>query len=341
MSRNALANGNAIDRFRTGFLSCAMILLCATLANAQTADQQKSSSPKTRTFVFHYGVTITDLPPKSIADIWIPVATTNRHQTVSIAEVKLPGEYRKTREKRFGNSMYYLRAVADGKGRIALSIDFIVKRKAVSPETGELVTAEERKQFLLANRMVPLGGKPFKMLLDNKPVGKSRAAMRSLYDRVDRHLRYDKPAGGKWGRGDVVWVCDSRYGNCSDFHSLFISLCRTSGVPARFRIGFPISEDKEKGPIGGYHCWAEFADGKRWFAVDISEANKHPSRKDEFFGRLPPDRVLFSTGRDLILEPKQKSGPLNFFVYPHVEVNGKQHTKMQKEFAFTVKKAER
>ena len=55
----------------------------------------------------------------------------------------------------------------------------------------------------------------------------------------------------------------------------------------------------------------------------ISEADKHPEMKRYYFGRLTPDRVAFSTGRDIQLVPKSKSGPLNYFVYPHVEVDGK------------------
>jgi hypothetical protein len=31
----------------------------------------------------------------------------------------------------------------------------------------------------------------------------------------------------------------------------------------------------------------------------------------------------FSSGRDIELVPKSESGPLNFFIYPHVEVDGK------------------
>ena len=56
---------------------------------------------------------------------------------------------------------------------------------------------------------------------------------------------------------------------------------------------------------------------------DISEANKDPMQKDYFFGNLTPDRVGFSVGRDIDLVPKQTGPALNYFVYPHVEVEGK------------------
>jgi hypothetical protein len=132
-----------------------------------------------------------------------------------------------------------------------------------------------------------------------------------------------KKEGTGWGRGDSDWVCDSRFGNCTDFHSLFISLARSQNLPARFEIGFSIPPDQHEGKISGYHCWAWFyLDGRGWIPVDISEADKHPDMKDYYFGNLTVDRVMFSTGRDLELVPKSGTAPLNFFVYPHIEIGG-------------------
>ena len=302
-----------------------------TTANASADSPKKLASP--RKFLFRYHVTITNLPAGKKVDVWIPLATSDAHQTVKRIKTKLPGKPRVTRDKDFGNAMLYVRVVADAKGRFPIAIDYEVERKTVSPANGVLVKSADRKQFLKSNRLVPLRGKPFEKLFDSRLLGTTRADVRKIYDRVDKHVRYHKPEGGKWGRGDADWVCDSRYGNCSDFHSLFISLCRTNRVPARFRIGFPVAA-KKAGKVGGYHCWAEFADRKRWIPVDISEADKNPKRKNFYFGNLPADRVMFTTGRDLRLEPRQKSGPLNFFIYPHVEVDGKRHTKLEKQFSF-------
>jgi transglutaminase-like putative cysteine protease len=135
-------------------------------------------------------------------------------------------------------------------------------------------------------------------------------------------MKYDKSGEG-WGRGDSLWACDSRRGNCTDFHSVFISLMRAAGIPARFEIGFPIGE-AVSGEIPGYHCWAEFyLDGTGWVPVDISEAWKAPARHDYFFGTIDTNRLRFSTGRDVTLDPKQDGPPLNYFVYPYVEVDGK------------------
>jgi transglutaminase-like putative cysteine protease len=136
-------------------------------------------------------------------------------------------------------------------------------------------------------------------------------------------MTYRKDLDG-WGRGDAAWACDSKGGNCSDFHSLFISLARSQGLPARFEMGFGLPVSAGQGEVG-YHCWARVKAGDGWVPVDISEASKLGAKADDYFGKLPANRVLFSVGRDVTLEPKQEGGPLNFFINPYVEVGGQPH----------------
>jgi transglutaminase-like putative cysteine protease len=185
---------------------------------------------------------------------------------------------------------------------------------------------------LAGSSLVPVDGSVLRRFFDDRPPeGNVREVARTLYDRVDSHLKYDKSGEG-WGRGDALWACDSGRGNCSDFHSLFIALCRDLKIPAKFEIGFPLPPEPGKAEIAGYHCWAKFLDGERWIGVDISEANKHPERKDFYFGRLPPDRVMFSAERDLELAPKQLAGPVNFLIYPYVEVDGRPYASQTRRF---------
>jgi transglutaminase-like putative cysteine protease len=161
------------------------------------------------------------------------------------------------------------------------------------------------------------------VLKDKKIPDDPLAKGRLFYDVVNNHMRYSKEGTG-WGRGDSEWACDSKFGNCSDFHSLFISLSRAHDMPAKFEIGFPIPEKRGEGEVGGYHCWAKFLPrDKGWVPVDISEANKDPKMRDYYFGNLTADRVMFSVGRDIELVPKQAGPRLNFFIYPYVEVDGK------------------
>jgi transglutaminase-like putative cysteine protease len=161
-----------------------------------------------------------------------------------------------------------------------------------------------------------------RLLADREMPTDSLAQSRVMYDVVVDHMEYRKDKPG-WGRGDASWAAESGYGNCTDFHSLFISLARNEHIPATFEIGFPIPPQRGSGDVAGYHCWAKFKPaGHGWVPVDVSEARRNPDKRDYFFGHLCENRIAFSTGRDLILVPKQDGPPVNFFVYPYVEVNG-------------------
>ena len=134
-----------------------------------------------------------------------------------------------------------------------------------------------------------------------------------------------------FGNGNANYACDIGVGNCTDYHSYFMSLCRTLEVPARFHMGFNIPPDEKEdgqGKVGGYHCWADYyKEGRGWFPVDISEADKDPKKARYFFGTLDKNRVEFTTGRDL--ELKHRESPENFFIYPLVE-----GTKYEKSFKY-------
>ena len=46
------------------------------------------------------------------------------------------------------------------------------------------------------------------------------------------------------------------------------------------------------------------------------------------------NRVQFTQGRDLKLSPTQDGAPLNYFVYPYVEVAGKEYPNVSIAFSF-------
>jgi uncharacterized protein (TIGR03000 family) len=302
---------------------------------AAATTKEDADAPRTRTFQFTYAATITGLKPDEAARVWLPVPQTSDEQDVTV--VSSPKGAKLNKEKKYGNAMYVLEEKADADGKVPMEMVFLVKRKEVKGE-GKLSEEETAKlvDYLKPNATVPIEGKPLELIKDKKLPADQIELARVLYDVVNAHMRYSKEGQG-WGRGDSVWACESGYGNCTDFHSLFMSLARAENIPAKFEIGFPIPEKRGSGEIAGYHCWAKFRPkGKGWIAVDISEANKNPKLKDYYFGNLTEDRVTFTTGRDLELSPKQDGEPLNFFIYPYVEVGGKEYPqeKIVRKFSY-------
>jgi hypothetical protein len=309
---------------------CLMIIDVSLFAAAQDA----------RHFTFRYAFTIKNVPEGKQIRIWIPAAQSDAFQEVTVASTRADLPLKTTRDSHYGNEIFYTTSAKATQSDLHFEIDYDIVRheRVVYPVSHVAYTGPRlpaRKQDLQANELVPITGLPAELAIKvtqdkTQPLERARA----IYDYVFTTMRYDKTGTG-WGRGDVLYACDAKKGNCTDFHSLFIAMARSQGIPARFEIGFPLPTDKHSGEVAGYHCWSDFyVDGRGWIPVDISEAWKHPDKRDYFFGSHDVNRVQFSMGRDLRLNPPQAGKPLNYFVYPYVEVEGKEYANVSLAFSF-------
>ncbi len=263
------------------------------------------------------------------ARLWLPLATSDTFQRVEIKGITAPEPWRELEEHKYGNKVLFLNAGSVDSGK-RVEIRYHVKR---FEKAAYAVREPKAQAYLGPERLVPTN-ETFRAIAEQVTRGKTTdlARAHALYDHVIEKLRYAKYGPG-WGRGDAVYACDARSGNCSDFHAYFIALARTLGIPARFAIGAAIPSERNEGGIDGYHCWAEFfADGK-WVPVDISEANKNSSLADYYFGHHQANRFELSKGRDLVVEPEPASGPINLLAYPVMEING-ERVRVQTEFLF-------
>jgi transglutaminase superfamily protein len=289
-----------IDQLRITAVGVLAVFLLLPFVSAQ-----EKSAAKSRSFLFTYGGTIKELKPGQTVNVWLPVAVDGPEQAVKIESKNLPGDPTIQAEKQYGNTSLSFQAKANDKGEVPFEVIYNVMRKEVKTDlaAGAILkpaSNENLTRFLQPDAKVPISGKG-------------------------------------WGNGDSVWACDSKFGNCSDFHSLFISMARGNKIPAKFEMGFPIPTKRGEGVVGGYHCWAWFLpNDKGWVPVDISEANRNPELKEYYFGNLTEDRVRFTTGRDINLEPRQKGPALNFFIYPYAEVDGQPYPqeKIERRFAY-------
>jgi len=295
---------------------------------------------ETRQFKFNYAFTVKNIASGKTVRVWIPAAQSDAFQEVKVDSVKGDLPLKKTRESKYGNEIYFAETKAS-LAELHFEIAYEVTRRervALNPAPRVVpatLTAKERQEDLQPDALVPITGLPAE-LATKVSEGKAQALdkARAIYEYVFSTMKYDKSGTG-WGRGDVLYACDAKKGNCTDFHSLFIAMARSQSIPARFEIGFPLPADKHSGEVAGYHCWSDFyIEGKGWIPVDISEAWKHPEKRDYFFGSHDVNRVQFSLGRDLRLSPAQNGKPLNYFVYPYVEVDGQEYANVSTAFSF-------
>ncbi len=163
--------------------------------------------------------------------------------------------------------------------------------------------------------------------------------------------------------GSTEYCLTKKTGNCTDFHSLFASLAMASGLPTRMVYGSLLKPTLNGIEVdGSYHCWIQFfAPQIGWVPLDVSLANIYGkefpvteknkklvelttatgykgldrSKIDYYFGNLDERRVVWSIGRDLIMQPPQQDGPVNALAKAHVEVDGKQYSGWTREFSYS------
>ncbi|MFZ3215619.1 MAG: transglutaminase domain-containing protein [Candidatus Acidiferrales bacterium] len=327
------------------------ILALGTIAIAAVALAGDSASIPSRSFDFTYTVTVPALPPSSAPlRIWIPLPDHDPYQKITGLHIAAPLAYKVEQNAEYGNR--YAVFVVSAK-QASAPFDITLRFQATRYEHRVALTpvkssgaapggaaADGASKLMLAHwlqpdRLVPTNGVIAQLAAENTAGATDTLdKAHKIYEYVIATMRYDKTGEG-WGHGDAVWACTAKRGNCTDFHSLFIGMARASGIPARFEIGFPLPADKTAGEIPGYHCWAEFyVHGLGWVPVDASEAWKHPDKHEYFFGAHDVNRIEFTTGRDLRLDAEQKGEPLNYFIYPYAELDGKPFDKLQSHFAF-------
>ncbi len=312
-------------------LRALIALACAGAAVAAAGDTIPPSALGPRTVRFTYDARVVIPPGTHVLELWMPLP---REEDQDVLELGFSGSATPTVVRLPGGDRAAYVRVADPSTPVSLSETGTVARREVRAPLG--------RGRQPASRVDPvayaseLGTTP-SIAIDDQVRSIARrtagtqstvvAQARAIYDWVYDHMQYDKSVPG-WGLGDIPYCLKVGKGNCTDFHSLFIGLARTSGIPARWSIGFPVAYDAhddggDPQDVKGYHCWAEFyAPGAGWVPVDISEARKHPELKDYFFGSLSGNRILFTRLRDGLLEPDGTGRRLNYFIYPVARADG-------------------
>ncbi len=304
-----------------------------------------SSLPKNRQISLTYQFTINNIPKNiKTAYAWVPVPMKTKYQKLYSFKLHNNLPYKLLKENKYKNHFLKIdltNSLNKTSKNKTIKITFEVNRKSYNTLDNSTplkpLPQQELQTYLLPNKLIPISGKIYTEAQKvTKNANDTLSKAKLLYYNVINTMVYNKTGTG-WGKGDANYACDIRKGNCTDFHSLFIGHARSLKIPSRFIIGFPLDEKKSMDVIPGYHCWTEFyVDNKGWVPIDASEAYKHPEKREMFFGGLDANRIQFTMGRDIEL-PESEAEPLNYIIYPHVEINNKIHTKLTHYFSYKEK----
>ena len=88
--------------------------------------------------------------------------------------------------------------------------------------------------------------------------------IRRIFNWVAQHLTYRGYTGENRG---ALYALKYKKGDCSEYMSLFVALCRASGISARGIGGYICPESAILKP-GAYHNWAEFHHNGTWQIAD-------------------------------------------------------------------------
>ncbi|HVU31895.1 MAG TPA: transglutaminase domain-containing protein, partial [Opitutaceae bacterium] len=261
--------------------------------------------------------------------IWIPVPRDSAVQSIRDLSFSAPPTL--ASEPKYGDQIAYWE-INHPTGPTTLTMRFVCTRREVRTDLTRLALAGDGVDPTISfatyrrpARLIIVDVR-IRRLAAHITAGRSTtlAKARAIYGYVLTHMRYAKSKPG-WGTGSTAYACTTGQGNCTDFHSLFISLCRAAGIASEFEIGLYLPYDRHStAPVSGYHCWAYFrVPGRTWVPVDCSEGWLEPGRREYFFGDHTPNRVTLSVGRDLVLAPAQAGPPLNYFIEPYAEADGR------------------
>ncbi len=107
-----------------------------------------------------------------------------------------------------------------------------------------------------------------------------------IYDWITENISF-KETGL---RRSVIYVFRKREGNMEEISSLFVTMCRAAGIPARMVSGAKEDDSHQQ----NFHLWSEFyLDPTGWVPVDCV---------DKLFGKLENTKTVISKGENIILE---------------------------------------
>jgi Transglutaminase-like superfamily len=352
--------------------TCVFAALAASCLGAYAADTPKSTPAKQASF--HISNVFTIKVPKGAKTVraWFAIPQEDNYSSVRNFNVASDYPIRYDKDS-WGNKVGYVEISNPTQEQVTLKEEFDLTRtevrNTINPANTRPLTDQERAA--LAAYLQPathvIVNDDIRKLAGSILGGETNPvlAARKLYEWTYKNVNYwvkDPDHLKASPVGSSEYCLRTKTGNCTDFHSLYASLAISSGIPTRMVYGSLLKPTLNGMEVdASYHCWIQFyAPRLGWLPLDASLANiyaeeislsdknkklvelttstgYHGADKDKveyYFGNLDERRVVWSTGRDLTMQPPQDDGPVNSLPKMYVEVDGKQSADWTRQFTY-------
>jgi len=347
-----------------------LLVICCCLT--ASANDHKSVRPAQASFLIKNAFVVKVPKDAQTTRIWFAVPQEDAYSKITDFKV-VSDEPVSYNWDSWRNKVGYLEVRGAAKPEIHITETFALTRtemrNTIDPKATRPLTDAERtalSRYLTPTTYVIINDQ-IKALAQQITGGETNPvlAARKIYDwtlqNIDYWVKYPDHLKAS-STGSTEYCLRTKTGNCTDFHSLFASLAMAAGIPTRMVYGSLLKPTLDGVPVdASYHCWIQFyAPNLGWLPLDVSLANIYgkefpltdqnkklvelttatgykgfdPSKIDYYFGNLDDRRVVWSVGRDLMMQPPQDDGPVNSFPKAYVEIDGKTSTDWTRTFTY-------
>src|ERR1700688_1828901 len=143
---------------RTAAIGASLFLM--SLSARAFSEAREPNEDKIRVFDFTYEVTLKDLPSDAgSVKLWIPVASSDAGQTVTVENVSGPVKLIESRDPEYGNRIFYANLSPSGSSTAHFTVMYRVTRRPYSGQQESAAGASEGNpsiaRFLHADKLVP------------------------------------------------------------------------------------------------------------------------------------------------------------------------------------------
>ena len=171
------------------------------------------------------------------AQLWIPYPLSDKDQIIS--QIKISGDYCESAvysDQKFSTPILYVRWNKGVKSRKMIFSFNALRHEVVRrdfPEKEVSWDPADYSMWLIGTSLGPIDGQ-VKILADKITEGQTTVLgkAKAIYDWICENMYRDPKTIG-CGPGDVCALFERPGGKCTDIHSVYVSLCRAAGVPAR------------------------------------------------------------------------------------------------------------